>query len=321
MKIFITVLLVFLSSTSMANQHPTVKIAIQPTFGAHQQIGYEIIRRLPGNAKKNGINDLQIETVKTKSSIDGNIFLINGQIDVNVGSISSFLILNSKSPGQSKLLSAVGHYRYFLLCQPGIGELRDVLKTKIALSSRNTLEAHTLKWLAKSKLGDPDAFEKNIIVMPRSQIYQLFQAKSPDIQCVMTGSPLQNQLIEDFGLKTVAQSDASKGFAGSYNAYWASAKWINANPRLARAFVETAVQVIKDYNKNPVPIMENFIATDRMQTTAQTLIKNDRINSAQWHADFRGAQFFSDFLYDIGYLSENRPMSVDELIFAPQLLK
>ena len=123
-------LLVFLSSASMADPRPVVKIAIQPTFGAHQQIGYEIIRRLPENAKKHGINDLQIETVKTKSSIDGNMFLLNGQVDINVGSISSFLILHSKSPGSAKLLAAVGHYRYFLLCQPEIKKIEDDLVQK-----------------------------------------------------------------------------------------------------------------------------------------------------------------------------------------------
>jgi hypothetical protein len=68
-------------------------------------------------------------------------------------------------------------------------------------------------------------------------------------------------------------------------------------------------------------MLEKFIAVDRLETSATTLIKNDRTNKAVWHADFRGAQFLIDFLYNVGDLVNNRPHTLDELIFSQDLLK
>lgn len=295
-----------------------ITIAVQPTFGAHQQIGYEIIDRLPEVAKTYGITDLEIETVKTKSSIDGNSFLLNKQIDVNVGSISSFFILNSKAPEQSVLLSAIGHYKYFLLCRPEIQSLTDVRNTKILLSSRNTLEAQTLRWLAQNEFNDYTVFEKNIVVMPRPQIYQMIKADSKDAKCVMTGAPLQNQLLNEFNLQAVAESDVDSGFAGSYNAYWARKQWAEENPGLASAFIKTAQLVLNEYNTDPKPILSKFIEKDNLEISVDTFVNAEKQNQAQWHSEFKGAQFFSDFLYNIGYLTENKPDNIQSVVFEAQ---
>lgn len=301
-------------SLSLPLQAQTVlKIAIQPTFGAHQHIGYEIIDRLPKAAVQEGIQDLKIETVKTKSSIDGNAFLLNQQIDINVGSISSFAILDSRAPGQSRLLSAIGHYRHFLLCRPGINDLRQASGTKIAVSSRNTSEAHTLMWLSRSQSNDPELLLRNLIVMPRPQIYQMFKANNDDIKCVITGAPLQNQLMKEFGLTKIAESDVTKGYPGSYNAYWTRTDWAESNPKLVRVFQRVAQQVISDYQRDPKSILEKFIARDSMSVTVEQLVTSHQENSAAWHSDFRGAQSVIDILYQSGYLKGSAP-SVDKLI-------
>jgi NitT/TauT family transport system substrate-binding protein len=315
MKKLLTSILLLASASAFAET--AVKIAVQPTFAAHQQIGYEIINRLPDIAAKHGIADLKIETVKTKSSIEGNSFLLNGQVDINVGSVSSFLILNSKDPGGAKLLSAIGHYKYFLLCKPEIKTLDDVRNTNIALSSRNTAEAHTLMWLANANLGDTNAFEKNIVVMPRPQIYQILKAGSDDVKCAMTGAPMQNQLIEDIDLHIVAESDVSKGYPGSYNAYWTTSKWISENPTLALAYVEAANSVIADYNSNPLPILNRFIEKDKLSHDPAKLAANENVNKASWHTDPKGLEFLINFYYDeINYLKENRPTDIASLVYS-----
>lgn len=311
MRILTTLLvLITFATTTWAKEFT---MAIQPTFGAHQHIGYEIIERL----EEQGIT---VNTVPTKSSIKGNGLLMNNTIDVNVGSITSFIVLNDKMPGQGRLLSGIGHYKYFLQCTPDITTIQDVKTTKIVTSGRNTLEHHTIRWLAKENFNDPYAFDENFITMKRPQIWQILQAGSEDVKCVMTGAPLQNKIQDELGFVTVATSDVEKGIAGSYNAYWTRTDWIEQNPELADAFIKTAVEVIRDYNKDPMPILEKFIAKDKMSITSDYLQKGHIKNQAVFHSDLRGAEYFNDFLYEIGYLKDNKG-NILQMIYNEKALK
>jgi len=294
MKKIILSILLFVFCTPVNSREIT--IATQPTFGAHQHIGYEIISRL----EKQGI---KVNTVPVKSSLQGNGLLMNKQIDINVGSITSFVVLNDKMPDKSVLLSAIGHYKYFLQCTPDIKTMDDVKKTKIITSGRNTTEHHTIRWLAKEYFNDPYALDENFITMPRPQIWQILQAGSSDIKCVMTGAPLQNQIQDDLKFVTIATSDVEKGIAGSYNVYWARTDWVNANPELADTFTQIAVEVIRDFNKNPTPILESFIKIDNLSVTVEYLLEGYIKNKAVFHSDFQGADYFNDFLYEIGFLT------------------
>lgn len=311
--------LLFLSTNSFAVEK-TIKLAIMPTFGAHQHIGYEIIERLPAVAKKYGIDKLNIETVPIRSSIKGNALLMNKQIDVNIGSITSFILLDNKQPDAGRLLTAVGHYKYFLQCTSDIRNIADVKKTKIVTSGRNTTEHHTIRWLAKKHFGDPYALEANFITMPRPQIWQMMKAGSKDVKCVMTGAPLQNKIQDELGLRTIATSDVKTGIAGSYNVYWTRTDFVRQNPKLVAAYVETAVQVIKDYNANPMPMLNKFIKKDKMETSALYLLESHNKNQATFHYDFRGGEYFNNFLHEIKYI-KGRKVKIDSLIANPELLK
>ena len=286
-------LLITFFTTALSAKELTM--AIQPTFGAHQHIGYEIIERL----QQQGIT---VNTVPTRSSIKGNALLINKQIDVNVGAITSFLVLNDRIPDAGRLLSAIGHYKFFLQCTDDIKTMEDVKTTKIVTSGRNTTEHHTIRWLAKKHFNDPYALENNFVTMPRPQIWQVLKAGSSDIKCVMTGAPLQNKIQDEIKLKTIAVSDVATGIAGSYNAYWARTEWVNNNPEMARLFIETTKQVINDYNKSPLTILNKFIAKDRLNVTAEYLINAHGKNKAVFHSDFRGTKYFNNFLHEIEYL-------------------
>ena len=303
MRIVLILLLSLFTTTLSAKE---LTMAIQPTFGAHQHIGYEIINRLEAQG-------IKVNTVPTKSSIKGNSLLMNKQIDINVGSITSFIVLNDKMPRQGTLLSAIGHYKYFLQCTPDIKTMNDVKKTKIVTSGRNTLEHHTIRWLAKTHFGNPYALDENFITMPRPQIWQVLQARSADIKCVMTGAPLQNKIQDELKFVTVATSDV-KGIAGSYNAYWARTEWVKNNPDLADAFVKTAEAVINDYNRNPKPILKKFIKKDRLEVTVNYLLEGHKKNKAVFHSDFRGADYFNNFLYEIEFLKDNK-IDLSELTY------
>ena len=277
----------------------TIKIAIMPTFGAHQHIGYEVIDRL----KAQGIN---VETVIIKSSTQGNGLLMNKQIDVNVGAITSFILLDNKKPGQSKILSAVSHYKFFLLCTPDIKNMQDVLTTNIVTSGRNTTEHHTIRWLAKKHFNNPYALEKNFITMSRPQIYQIMKAGSKDIKCVMTGAPLQNQLQDELGLNIIEQSDVDNGIAGSYNVYWTRTEFAKDNPQVVEAFVKTTVQVIDEYNQDPTKILNSFTSKDQLKFTKSYLLKSYAKNKSVFHYDLRGAEYFNNFLHEIGYIKGDK---------------
>jgi ABC-type nitrate/sulfonate/bicarbonate transport system substrate-binding protein len=309
----ILLFLFFISPSYSIAEEKIIKIAIMPTFSAHQHIGYEVIERL----KKQGII---VETVVITSSTEGNNLLLNGQIDINVGSITSFILLDNKRADQGVLLSSIGHYTYFLLCTPDINSINDVLKTNIVTSARNTTEHHTIRWLAKKYFRDPYAFEKNFITMPRPQIYQIMKAGSKDIKCAMTGMPLQNQLEDELGLKVIEQSDINTGIAGSYNAYWTSKDFAMKNPKLIEIFVKNTVEVINEFNEDPKIILEKFIEKDLLKFDVSYLLENYKKNKAIFHYDLRGAEYYNDFLHEIEHIKGNKN-KLSTTVFNLDLLK
>lgn len=302
LKTALLTLITFFCISALAHSQE-IKIAIQPGHGAHQHVGYEIIDRLPLVAKKYGINDLKIITVPSKSSIQANSLLLNGQLDVNIGSITSFFVLNSALQDSAKILSAIGHYDHFLICNNNIRSMDDVRKTNIVLSANNTLEMQIIRWMAKDYFNDAYALDKNVVVMPRPQIYQLMKLGSPDVQCVLTGAPLQNILIDELNFKIINDRSPLK----SYNLYWATNEWIKKNQKLAKAFQETAQDVIKDYNLNPEPMLKKFIEKDQVDRTLQQMLNDEKINKAVWHADVRDMSLYMDFLYEIEFIKGNKP--------------
>jgi len=309
----ILLFLFFIFPSYSIAEEKIIKIAIQPTFSAHQHIGYEVIQRL----KKQGII---VETVVITSSTEGNNLLLNGQIDINVGSITSFILLEDKRPGEGVLLSSIGHYTYFLLCTPDIKSMRDVLKTNIVTSARNTTEHHTIRWLAKKHFGDPYALEKNFITMPRPQLYQIMKADSKDIKCAITGMPLQNQLQDELNLKVIEQSDVKTGIAGSYNVYWTTKKFAIENPKLIEAFVQNTVEVINEFNKEPKIILEKFIEKDQLKFDVSYLLENYKKNKTVFHYDLRGAEYYNEFLYEIEFV-KGKKVKLSTTVFDLDLLK
>ena len=66
------------------------------------------------------------------------------------------------------------------------------------------------------------------------------------------------------------------------------------------------MQVIDEYNKNPTKILDSFISKDKLKFTKTYLLKSYAKNKSVFHYDLRGAEYFNNFLHEIGYIKGDK---------------
>jgi hypothetical protein len=64
--------------------------------------------------------------------------------------------------------------------------------------------------------------------------------------------------------------------------------------------------VIDEYNQDPTKILNSFISKDQLKFTKSYLLKSYAKNKSVFHYDLRGAEYFNNFLHEIGYIKGDK---------------
>lgn len=276
----ITFLFSFLFLTVAASA-TEVRILRQAGSGASQPLQVTWLELLPKHAEKMGIKDLKITTVDFQNGLDANIAMMAGQLDVLVTGTGSFAVLQAKDPSV-KALSMFGSYDWWLTCNnPEIKSLKDIKPNhKIAMKGLNSGEHIFVRQLAAKELGDWKKLDGNLVVLPRPQIVQAMKANK-DIDCSVLGAPLQASVVRDGTAKLIAKSDNSK-VQGSIILIYSTKKWLDTNPKLARAMINAELEAIELYQKDPSTAMRKFKELDKVNDSVDDLVKTANEVGQTW---------------------------------------
>jgi NitT/TauT family transport system substrate-binding protein len=289
-----------------AHAETTVRVNRMLKYASTEPLLYKVAELLPEYAKKEGINDVKVEFVDILESTKANEAMLLGQIDIIFGGINGFGILFDKDPSKVKMLASGEEFDLQLVCtNPKIKTLDDIKPTtKIAMKGLNSGEQMQLRQYTAAKYGDKefDKFAANIIVMPRDQAVAQMLKQNPEIDCGIVGSPWQNIAVAK-GAHIVAQSDYKKT-VGTINLMYSTTKWLDANPKLARAWVAAEKAAIADFEHDPRPMLIKYMTKDEVvDPTLNDLVDQKKANHDVYQYKTGDAIKYLEFMYRVGILN------------------
>jgi len=289
-----------------AHADTTVRVNRMLKYASTEPLLYRVTELLPEYAKKEGINDVKVEFVDILESTKANEAMLLGQIDIIWGGINGFGILYDKKPEDTKILAGGEEFDNWLVCgNPKIKTLHDIgPTTKIAMKGLNSGEQMLLREFTAAEFGDEqfDKFASNIVVMPRDQALAQIISDKPEIECGVIGTPWQNIAVQK-GAHIVAQSIPNKTY-GTLNLVYSTKHWLDANPKLARAWIAAQHQAVQEFEHDPIPMLKTYIERDQVtEPTIEELIKQKRENKDVYEVSPQKDLAFIDFMYRVGILT------------------
>jgi NitT/TauT family transport system substrate-binding protein len=303
----ITTIAILLSFASVAHAETEIRVNRMIKYASSEPLLYKTVELLPEYAKKEGINDVKVSYVDILEATKANEALLLGQIDIVFGGANAFGILFDKDPAKVKLLAGAEEYDQWIVCgDPKIKSLKDITpSTKIAMKGLNSGEQMQLRQYTAAKFGDKEyaKFDSNIVVMPRDQALAQITKTSPEIDCGIIGVPWQNIAVSK-GAHIIAHNEDPTKTTGVLNSVYSTTKWLDANPKLARAWVAAQKAAIAEFEKNPRPMLITYMTKDEVvEPTLNELVEQKKENHDVYQYKTDSTLRYIDFLYRASILS------------------
>jgi len=308
-----------------AHAETTVRVNRMLKLSSTQPLLYRIAELFPKYAAESGIPNAKVTFVDIMESNKANEAMLLNQIDLIFGSASSFGTLFDKDPSKVKILSGGEEFDLQLVCTNSeIKSIKDIKPTtKIAMKGMNGGEHNQLRQYAVDELGIKNAkiFDNNVVVMPRDQALAQMTKSNPEIDCGIIGTPWQNIAVER-GAKIVARVQEGKT-VGTNNIMYATTAWLDANPKLAVAWLKAQKQAIAEFKKDPIPMLETYLKNDQVNDVdAKSLSEQKIANKDVYKISPSSAIQYIQFMYKIGVLEgvgKDKATDID-MVWKPELL-
>jgi NitT/TauT family transport system substrate-binding protein len=294
-------------AVATASAESEIRILRQPGNGSVRPFLEAVVEVLPEEAARRGIKNLKIKFADFQVAADANVLMMAGDLDVMPTGINAYGTVLAKLDNKVKLLTGWSSFSYKLVCQdPNIRSVRDIKPdTKIAMKSSMSAEHYYIKSIARRDLGNVDALDKNVFVLPRPQIQQLMEARDPSVGCAVPGTPIQDNLINGKFAHQVDLSDEKVTF-GPVTGSYAMTSWIEKNPKLAEAWVAAVKRAEKNFAADPKKYLQKFKDEDKLRDSVDTLYQNMLASNLKFGAKPDTAVSYLDFMIDIGVIKTHK---------------
>jgi len=315
-----------LTITTSAYAETIVHVNRMAKYASSEPLLYKIAELLPKYAEKEGIKDVKIEFVDVLAATKANEGLLLGQIDVIFGGINGFGILFDKDPDKFRMLAGAEEYNQWLVCtNPKIKTLDDIKpEHRIAMQGLNSGEHMQLRQYTAAKLGDKeyDKFTSNIIAMPRDQAVAQMTKENPEIDCGIVGVPWQNIAVNK-GAHIVAQNNDPTKTVGVLNVVYSTKKWLDENPKIAKAWVAAQREAITLWEKDPIPMIKTYMENDQVTSpTLEEIAEQKKLNTDLYQYKPTSGLRYLEFMYRVGILTGNgKEKKSNDIVWNQDLVK
>lgn len=310
-----------LALTTSASQAETeIRVTKTNKNSTIEPLLYKTAELLPAIAAKHGIKDVKVTLVDTTNGNSANDGLLLNRIDIVVAGINGFVPVFDKDPNKVRLLTGWETFDNWLVCtDPKIKTIADIgPNDKISVKGLNAGEHLALRSYLAAELGDKETekLNNNLVVLTRDETFQLMIADQPKIACGLIGSPWQNNIVKMGKAHIVTRPDGKKSF-GFPNVTYATKAWLDANPELAKAFIEAQQAAIVEYSAHSVPAIETYLKNDGVtDVTAEEILDMKKQNNDVYDTTLKPALATMKFMYAVGLFSgEGGKSKVEDIVF------
>ncbi|MBI2527434.1 MAG: ABC transporter substrate-binding protein [Candidatus Rokubacteria bacterium] len=226
--------------------------------------------------------------------------MVAGQLDIGSGGLGPFIQAIDRGLDW-KTLGALNEMPLYLNCaRPDIRSLKDLKPTdRIAMPAIGSIQHVALQMEAEKVLGNPKALNTQIVAMAHPDATAAILSKR-EITCHLSSPPFQYEQLRDPGIHTVMDSYQAAGGPHTFNLVWASEKWVKANPRLVRAFVEALREATDFITDKPAEAARLYVASEKAKSTPEQILQIMKQPGLRYSMTPTGLMKFSAFMQKIG---------------------
>jgi NitT/TauT family transport system substrate-binding protein len=228
--------------------------------------------------------------------------MIAGQMDIGSGGLGPFIQAIDRGLDW-KTLGALNEMPLYLNCaRDDIKSLKDIKPTdRIAMPAIGSAQHVILQMQAEKELGDPKKLNNQIVAMSHPDGTAAILSKR-EITCHLTSPPFQYEQLRDPGIHKVFDSYQAVGGSHTFNLVWASEKWVKANPKLAKAFVEALKEATDFVNERPAEAVKLYAASEKSKSTPDELLKDVKADGIKYSMTPTGLVKFATFMKKVGMI-------------------
>lgn len=208
------------------------------------------------HARAGGMGDLKVSWMQLTGGAPTNDALISGNLDIATGGVGPMLTLWARTRSSLKVraLASLNSMPLFLTTiLPGVKSVRDFpADARIALPAVGiSIQAVTLRMACAQAFGEAEwgRLDAQTVSMGHPDALASMLSGRSEITAHFGSPPFQEQELQDPRVSRVLSSYDVLGGPASFNLAWASTKFMEGNPVLARAFLaglEEALAMIRD---------------------------------------------------------------------------
>ncbi len=280
-----------------AQEAKQLRIVKQPGLGYLQLIVMReqksLEKRLPG---------VEVEWRQLTSGPVIRDAMVAGQMDIGSGGVGPFIQAIDKGIDW-KALGALNEMPLYLNCaRADVKSLKDVKPAdRIAMPAIGSIQHVVLQMQAEKDLGDPKRLNQQIVAMAHPDATAAILSKR-EITCHLSSPPFQYEQLRDPGIQKVFDSYQAAGGPHTFNLAWASDKWVKANPRLVRAFVDSLKEATDFINANPAEAARLYVASEKAKSTPEQILDIMKQDGIKYTMTPAGLIRFATYMQKIGMI-------------------
>ena len=295
--IMLAALLLAAMPAAFAQEAKQLRIVKQPGLGYLQLIVMRelklIEKRAPG---------VELEWRQLTSGPVIRDAMLAGQMDIGSGGLGPFIQAIDRGLDW-KTLGALNEMPLYLNCaRDDIKSLKDLKPTdRIAMPAIGSAQHVVLQMQAEKELGDAKKLNNQIVAMAHPDATAAILSKR-EITCHLSSPPFQFEQLRDPGIHKVFDSFQAVGGSHTFNLVWASEKWVKANPKLAKAFVDAFKDATDFVNERPAEAVKLYATSEKSRSTADELLKDVKAEGIKYSMTPTGLIKFATFMKKVGMI-------------------
>jgi len=248
------------------------------------------------------------ETLNSGSAMETG--MLSGSIDVGAGGVAPFLLGWAKGVGW-KLVTSLGESDLWLVVKPQITSFKSITPSdRIAVVAPTSIQAIILKAAAQKYLGNPNALDQNLTILPHPVAYQAF--RSGTIQGALDAPPFQQEEVAAGG--HVLLKSYSLFGPSTFNSAFALPSYYDSHKQIIDVLFAQVKRAVAMLNDDPGEAAK-IISAYEHGTLSVAAAKADITSSSEhWTITPHGYLAYAKFMKSIGLISK-APTSMSQIEF------
>jgi NitT/TauT family transport system substrate-binding protein len=287
----------------------TVRIAKQFGLGYLPLTMMEEEKLFEQQAKKQGL-DIKVEWLRLSAGAPMNDAILSGNLDFASGGVGPLLTIWGKTQ-TNVMVKGVAALNamplYLVTTNPNIKTIKDFTeKDKIALPGvKTSIQAVTLQIAAEQVFGkgQQDKLDSFTVSMSHPDALASMLGGKSEINSHFGSAPFQDMELADPRARKVLDSYDVLGGPHTFNTVWANSKFVNANPKIVKAFLDALEESMTRIKADPAKAAAIWVKAENSKLAVADAEKIIRNPQNEWTTTPKKILTYLDYMNRAGLVT------------------